>query len=149
MASNRIRPVQLITAVVTGAAALSGYAGAVGLIGGGLSFGPTINARLPFDSLVLAGFALLCFVALPMTVAAVASARSTRHSADLVFAAGQLLVAWIGVQLAYIKTYSWFHPTYLAIAFIVLTLGWLLTRPFHSATASAPDGPVHSPSHRA
>jgi hypothetical protein len=124
----RTKALHITTAAATGLTALSGYVGVVGLVGGGLTFGPEINARLPFDSLVLAGIALLCFVALPMTVAAIASFRATRHTSDLVFGAGLLLVAWIGVELAYIKVYSWFHPTYLAVAFVVLALGWLIGR---------------------
>ena len=97
-------------------------------MGGGISFGDTIDARLPFGSLVLAGAALLAIVALPMTAAAIAAARDTRHSADIVFGAGLLLVAWIAVELAFIKAYSWFHPTYLVAAIVVLGLGWLMNR---------------------
>lgn len=120
--------VRVTSAVVTGVIALSGYAGVVGLMGGGISFGDIINARLPFGSLVLAGAALLAIVAVPMTVAAVAAGRDTRHSADIVFGAGLLLVAWIAVELAFIKAYSWFHPTYLVAAIVVLGLGWLMNR---------------------
>ncbi len=97
-------------------------------MGGGISFGDTIDARLPFGSLILAGAALLAIVALPMTAAAIAAARDTRHSADIVFGAGLLLVAWIAVELAFIKAYSWFHPTYLVAAIVVLGLGWLMNR---------------------
>jgi hypothetical protein len=46
----------------------------------------------------------------------VAAAKNTRHSPDLVFAA-------VLLELAFIKAYSWFHPTYLAAA--VAVLGWL------------------------
>ena len=120
--------VRVTSAVVTGVIALSGYAGVVGLMGGGISFGDIINARLPFGSLVLAGAALLSIVAVPMTVAAVAAGRDSRHSADIVFGAGLLLVAWIAVELAFIKAYSWFHPTYLVAAIVVLGLGWLMNR---------------------
>jgi hypothetical protein len=123
-ASNKI--LRVTAAAVTGFIALSAYAGVVGLLGGGISFGESIDARLPFDSLILAGLALLAIVAVPMTVAAVAAAKGTHHGPDLVFAAGLLLVVWIGVELAFIKAYSWFHPTYLAAAVVVLGLGWLL-----------------------
>jgi hypothetical protein len=114
------------SAVVTGIIAFSAYAGAVGLMGGGLSFGDTINARLPFGSLVLAGAALLVIVGVPMSVASVAAGRGTRHSADIVFGPGLLLVAWIAVELAFIKVYSWFHPAYLLVAIVVLGLGRLM-----------------------
>ena len=103
-ASNKI--ICFTAVAVTGLIALSAYAGVVGLLGGGISFGETIDARLPFGSLILAGLALLAFVAVPMTIAAVAAAKDTQRSADLVFAAGQLLVVWIGVELAFIKAYS-------------------------------------------
>jgi hypothetical protein len=50
------------------------------------------------------------------------------HGADIVFGAGLALVAWIAVQLVLIEAYSWFHPTYLVAAIVVLGLGWLMTR---------------------
>jgi hypothetical protein len=98
------------------------------LVGGAISFGETINARLPFHSLFLAGVALLFFVAAPMTVAATACVRDLRYASELVFGAGLLLVIWIAVELAFIKSYSWFHPTYLVLAILVLIGGWLLER---------------------
>jgi hypothetical protein len=127
--------VRVAAAVITGAIALSGYAGVVGLVGGGISFGDTIDARLPFGSLFLAGLALLAIVAVPMTVASVAAGRGTRYGAEIVFGAGLLLVAWIAVELAFIRAYSWFHPTYLGAAIVVLGLSWLMNR---TASAAAP-----------
>ena len=121
--------VRVAAAVITGAIALSGYTGVVGLVGGGISFGDTIDARLPFPgSLFLAGLALLAIVAVPMTVASVAAGRGTRYGADIVFGAGLLLVAWIAVELAFIRAYSWFHPTHLGAAIVVLGLSWLMNR---------------------
>ena len=122
---------------MTGLIALSAYAGVVGLLGGGISFGETIDARLPFGSLILAGLALLAIVAVPMTIAAVAAAKA-HYGADLVFAAGLLLVVWIGVELAFIKAYSWFHPTYLAAAVAVLGLAWLMDRHGSADTPRVP-----------
>ena len=146
-ASNKI--IRYTAAAVTGLIALSAYAGTVGLLGGGISFAETIDARLPFGSLILAGLALLAIVAVPMTIAAVAAAKDTHHSPDLAFAAGLLLVVWIGVELAFIKAYSWFHPTYLAAAVAVLGLGWLMDR--HGSTptrraAAADDHAERGPS---
>ena len=120
--------VRVTAAAGAGAIALSGYAGVVGLMGGGISFGDAIDARLPFGSLFLAGMALLAIVAGPMTVASVAAGRGMRHAADIVFGAGLLLVAWIAVELAFIEAYSWFHPTYLLAAIVVLGLGRLVNR---------------------
>src|SRR5688572_13080012 len=135
-ASNKI--IRCTAVAVTGLIALSAYAGVVGLLGGGISFGETIDARLPFGSLILAGLALLAFVAVPMTIAAVAAAKDTHRSANLVFAAGLLLVVWIGVELAFIKAYSWFHPTYLAAGVAVLGLAWLMDRAGSRPTPASP-----------
>ena len=125
---QRTKIIRMTSGVVTAVIALSAYGGVFGLMSGGISFGDVIDARLPFGSLVLAGVALLIIVAIPMTVASIAAIRATRHSADLVFGAGLLLVAWIAVELAFIKAYSWFHPTYLVAAIVVLGLGWLMIR---------------------
>ena len=139
--------IRVTSAVVTGAVAVSAYAGVAGLIGGGISFGDIVDGRLPFGSVVLAGLALLTVVAVPMTVASVASGRGTRFGADIVFGAGLLLVAWIGVELAFIREYSWLHPTYLAAAVVVLSLAWLMHRIASSAgsstTAERPDVHAH------
>jgi hypothetical protein len=125
---NKTHPGRLavLTATVTAVTGLSALAGVVGLVGGGISFGEAIDARLPFGSLPLAGLALLVFVAVPQGVATMATARRSRWSPTLVFAAGALLVAWIAIELAFIKFYSWFHPTYLAVAVVIVVLGWLL-----------------------
>jgi hypothetical protein len=129
--------VRITAAVITGTIALSGYAGVVGLLGGRISFGDTIDARLPSGSLFLAGLALLVIVAVPMTVASVAAGRGMRYGADIVFGAGLALVAWIAVELAFIGAYSWFHPTYLVAAIVVFGLGWLMNR-----TVSPDTGPA-------
>jgi len=128
MTGRAKRPIQIGTAVLTGLIALSAYGGVAGLVGGGLSFGETIDARLPYGSLFLGGIALLFFVAAPMTLAAVVSLRDLRHAGDIVMGAGLLLVAWIAIELAFIKSYSWFHPTYLALGILVALGGWLLNR---------------------
>jgi hypothetical protein len=128
MSGRATRWLQIGTAALTGIIALSAYAGVVGLVGEAISLGGTITARLPYQSLFLAGMALLFFVAAPMTVAAVACIRDLRYASELVIGAGLLLVAWIAVQLAFIKSYSWFHPTYLGLAILVLISGWLLQR---------------------
>jgi hypothetical protein len=141
-ASNTI--IRFTAVAVTGLIALSAYAGAVGLLGGGISFGETIDARLPLDSLILAGLALLAIIAVPMTIAAVAAAKDAHHSSDLVFAAGLLLVVWIGVELAFIKAYSWFHPTYLVAAVAVLGLAWLMDRAGSRPTRRVSDEDDHA-----
>ena len=128
MSGRARRRLQIGIAALTGIIALSAYAGVVGLVGGAISFGETINARLPYQSPFLAGMALLLVVAAPMTAAAVAYLRDLHYASVLVIGAGLLLVAWIAAELAFIKSYSWFHPTYLGLAMLVLISGWLLER---------------------
>jgi hypothetical protein len=138
MTGRARRRLQIGTAALTGIIALSAYAGVVGLVGGGISFGEVIDSRLPFRSLFLAGIALLFFVAAPMTTAAVACVRDHRYASELVMGAGLLLVAWIALELAFIKSYSWFHPTYLGLAILVLICGWLLERAGRPNSQSTP-----------
>jgi hypothetical protein len=108
------------------AIAVSAYAGVVGLVGGGITFGDRIDERLPFESHVLAGIALLVFVAVPMTAASLALWRRTPSSVDLLEGAGVVLVVWIAVELAFIRAYSWFHPTYLLIAVVLVVAAMVL-----------------------
>jgi hypothetical protein len=115
-------------AAFTGIIALSAYAGVIGFVGGAISFGETIDAQLPYQSLFLAGMALLFVIAAPMTAAAVACIRDLRYARELVIGAGLLLVAWIGIELAFIRSYSWFHPAYLLLAILVMISGCLLER---------------------
>ncbi len=95
--------------------AFGAWGGAVGLITGGTDFGPSINERLPFDSLVLAGFALGIIVGLPLTVLAWSAWTGGPRSDDLALAVGLVLIGWILVQIAVIRAYSLFQPAYLAI----------------------------------
>ena len=81
-----------------------------------------------------------------MTVASVAAGRGMRHAADIVFGAGLLLVAWIAVELAFIKAYSWFHPTYLVAAIVVLDLGLADAARLRSQTARPPKPNCMTPS---
>jgi hypothetical protein len=119
--------------------AVSAYAGGIGLIGGVLTFGPLIDERLPFGSLLVAGLALLGFVAVPMSVAAVAALRPGRYTAALVLLAGELLIVWIAVELIFIQTYSWLQPLCLIVAGTVVALAWRLARdPRYSALRSGP-----------
>jgi hypothetical protein len=50
MSGRARRWLRIGTAALTGIIALSAYAGVVGLVGGAISFGEIINARLPFLS---------------------------------------------------------------------------------------------------
>ena len=128
---------RLWSAAYTATVAASGVAGVYGLGSGGISFGADIDARLPFHSSLLAGLALLCFVVVPHSWAAVSAWRGMPRADDLLTFAGGALVAWIAVELAFIQTYSWFHPVFLAVGLGTLWAGW---HPLGRGTSSGRTG---------
>ena len=130
-----VSSLHVVTAVICGTAAVTAYAGAVGLIGGGLTLGAVLEHRLPFGSALLAGLALLGFVAAPMSAAAIAAVRPRRVTAATVLVAGEMLLLWIAVELTFIQTYSWLQPVYLVVAAVVVALGWLLRPGFPTRRA--------------
>ncbi len=101
--------------------AVGAYFGSIGLVIGWLSFGDRLNGRLPLASPVLAGIALLLFVAVPFTVLMMRAWRGEQSTGPTAIVLGWGLVAWIVVQLAFLLEFSAFQPVYAAIgvAFIV------------------------------
>jgi dienelactone hydrolase len=95
--------------------AFAAWAGAVGLVTGGMDFGESINERLPFDSLVLAGLALAVIVAIPLTVLAWSAWTGGPRTDELALVVGVALIGWIVVQIAVIRAFSFFQPAYLAV----------------------------------
>ncbi len=95
--------------------ALGAWAGAVGLITGGTDFGESINDRLPFDSLVLAGLALVTVVGVPFTVLAWSAWSGSSRTDELALVGGLLLIGWIVGQVVVIRAFSFFQPTYLVV----------------------------------
>lgn len=95
--------------------ALAAWAGAIGLVTGGTDFGESINDRLPFDSLVLAGLALGIIVGIPLTVLAWSAWTGGPRTNDVALVVGLMLIGWIVVQVAVIQAFSVFQPAYLAI----------------------------------
>lgn len=95
--------------------AFGAWAGAVGLITGGTDFGEVINDRLPFDSLVLAALALAIIVAIPLTLLAWSAWTGGPRTDELSLVVGLLLIGWILGQVAVIRAFSLFQPTYLVV----------------------------------
>lgn len=122
------RAVLRVDAVLAGVMAVGGAAGAVGLWTGSIDFGEEINGRLPWGSMVFAGAALLLVVGLPMAVAAVAAWRDDSRAPTLLVVAGVLLVGWIAVELAFIRSVSWLHPVCALWGLVVALLGWQVQR---------------------
>ncbi len=95
--------------------AFGAWFGAVGLVAGTLDFGERLNDRVPFGNLVLAGLALALSVAIPLTLLAWSAWTGAPRTTELAFVVGALLIGWIVVQICFLRAFSFFHPTYLAI----------------------------------
>ncbi len=111
--------------VATGA-----VAGSVGLITNSIDLGSTINNRLPFESPVFAGTALLVIVGVPMTIAAIAAWRGAEERDHLAMGAGVLLMGWIVVETSIIQAFSWLQPAFLIAGAAISFAGyrqWHLT----------------------
>lgn len=108
--------------------AAAAVGGAVSLAIGAIDLGSALNARLPFASPVLGGLALLAFVAVPLGLTAGSAWRGEAETADLLVGTGLLLVGWIVVQLAFIRSFSWFHPAYAGIGTGLVLVGERLHR---------------------
>jgi hypothetical protein len=110
-------------AVIAGLNAVAAAAGGVSLALGVLSLGTEITARLPWASPVLGGVALLLWVAVPNAVLSVLAVRGSATTAPASVVVGTLLVAWILVQLAFIRELSFFHPLYVGVGGLLIWLG--------------------------
>jgi hypothetical protein len=104
--------------------AVSAWAGALGLASGGIKLEAGMNQRLPFDSPLFAGVALAAIVGLPFTAAAVLAWPDRPGAGVVATGAGVLLMGWIVVELAFIRSLSFFHPLYFLVGLAFLLAGW-------------------------
>ncbi|QQQ80182.1 hypothetical protein IOD16_18420 [Saccharothrix sp. 6-C] len=118
------RTPRVTTVLVAGFVALNAIAGGFGFLGGGIDMGSTITGRFPLHSPVLAGIALLAVVDVPMTAAVVLALRRDRRWSVAAMAAGLVLVGWIVVQVAVIRTFSWMQPASVVAGVVVFVAGW-------------------------
>ncbi|OLR94444.1 hypothetical protein [Actinokineospora bangkokensis] len=112
-----------LAVTATALMAMWALAGAAGLVGGGLSFGPEIDSRLPRQSLPLAGAALFVVVAVPMAAAAVLAWRSSPWASRAVAVAGVVLVGWVVVETVVIAEWYWLQPLCFAYGLGLAALG--------------------------
>jgi hypothetical protein len=97
-------------AVYAGAIALSAGYGAAGLVLGFLPGVDDLRPRLPFDSTLLGGLALLLVVAVPAAGTAVLAWRHDPLAAVAARWSGALLVGWIVVEVLVIRELSPLQP---------------------------------------
>jgi hypothetical protein len=103
--------------------ALSAYGGTIGLVTGRLDLGHQLNQRLPLHSPVLGGIALALVVGLPATVVAGLAKRGDRRADLASIAAGVLLIAWILVELAFIRELSFLQFFYAGAGLAFVAIG--------------------------
>lgn len=118
-AGKAIRRAVLLLAALN---AVGAAGGAVALATGAIDLGQA-NARLPFDSPVFGGIALLVIVALPQAVLTVAAIRDDPRTPGLGMACGVLLVGWILVEVAFLQAVAALHWIYLVLGVVQMALG--------------------------
>ena len=86
--------------------ALGAAYGALGLASGHLSLGEPATSRLPFASPVIGGLALAVIVAVPNAAAAWLLWRGHPNAWRAAAWSGGLLLAWLVVEVAFIRQFS-------------------------------------------
>jgi tellurite resistance protein TehA-like permease len=127
-------------ALGTGLLAVSAVVGAGGMVTGTLDLGDEVTGRLPFGSTALGGAALLLMVAVPMAAVSVLAARRAPATDLAALVAGLLLIAWIFLEVAVIRTFSWLQPALLAAGVAVALAGLGVLGSSHPT--SVPGGPT-------
>ena len=114
---RRLDPRQSVLCLIAGFLAIWAFAGSFALITGALDLGPAAEARLPWQSPILAGVLLALVVGVPMTV--VTLVRTAQTS----MVAACALIGWILVQLLVLREFSWIQPVCVILAVTVAALG--------------------------
>jgi hypothetical protein len=118
--SHLPRPGLAVFAAFNAAAA---WGGAIALLAGWTDFGDRLDQRLPFESPVLAGLALAVIVAVPLSGLAALAWRGDPRTGRAAMWTGVVLVAWIAVQLAFLRAFSLFQPAYVVIGGLFVGVG--------------------------
>ena len=120
------RSARLGRAAGIGAAVVSGAAGfgAAGLAFGFEPLPATLERRLPFHSPVLGALALTFVVGMPYAVLAAMAWRGDRRWPTASMLCGLGLVAWITVELAFLREPSILHPLCAATGAAFAWVGW-------------------------
>ena len=96
---------------------------AVGLASGTMNLGKAINHRLPFHSPVLAAVALGLIVGVPMALGAATSLAGRPGAGGVAIRAGVLLMAWIVVEMALIRSFSILQPIFFLAGVSIVLVG--------------------------
>jgi hypothetical protein len=113
-----------VLSVYAGCISFSAFAGGVGLACGALAMGQSVNARLPLQSPVLGGLALIAVVGVPTAVVSALAWQGRPLADPAATVAGVLLILWIIVEVAFIREFSFLQVVFAAagLSLIVLAL---------------------------
>ena len=103
--------------------AVSAYGGAIGFWTGAIDMGATLDQRLPLHSPVLAGIALALIVGVPTTVVAVLAWRGDPRVGRATVAAGLALIAWIVIEIAFIRELAFLQLFYAGAGAAFVAIG--------------------------
>ena len=95
--------------------AVAAWAGAIGLLTGDIDFGDTLDDRLPFDNLALAGVSLAVIVAIPLSALSWSAWTGHRRTNELSLLVGIALIGWIVLQVLILRSLSLFQALYLGV----------------------------------
>ncbi len=115
-------------AVYAAGIAVSACYGAAGLVVGFLPGVDELRARLPFDSTLLGGLALLLVVGVPTCTTAVLAWRHDPRAARMSLLSGVLLVGWIVVEVLVIRELSPLQPICVVLGLGLVAWGLLPAR---------------------
>lgn len=110
--------------------------GAAGLVFGFLPGVDLLRPRLPFDSTLLGGLALLCVVGVPTAATAVLAWRHDARTSRMSLLSGILLVGWIVVEILVIREFSPLQP--ICVVLGLGLVGWGLVPAPTSTPAERP-----------
>ena len=109
---------------------LGAVAGGFGLVlepsGANLGMPLEMLNHSPFSDFLIPGIVLLIVNGLGSISGSVLSFKLFQYAAELAFALGAFLIAWILIQVYWINAFHWLHALYLSLGIIELALGWLL-----------------------
>jgi hypothetical protein len=111
---------------------LGAVGGGLGLVlepsGANLGMPPEMLNHSPFSDFLIPGMVLLIVNGLGSITGSVLSFKLSPYAAEIALALGTFLVAWILIQVCWIRSVHWLHILYLSLGITELALGWLLRK---------------------
>ena len=125
----------------------------LGAVGGGLALvlepsGANLGIPLellkssPFSTFLVPGVVLLAVNGLGSLVGAAASFARYRYAGETAMALGVFLVAWIVLQVYWIRAFHWLHALYLGLGILEFALGWSLRKALRRGMDWLPNTPL-------